>query len=141
MARSRSARLLLRSLWAIWGLIFVGLGIIGMIVPGMPTTGFMLLAAWCFSHSSPRLEAWLLRLPGVGQIVADHRAGLGMPRRAKVIATSMIVVACGFSAWRVERWWVAALMVTAGAVGVCWILWRVPTKERVLAERAARGAT
>ena len=53
---------------------------------------FFVVAAWCFSRSSPRLERWVLTLPHIGPMVRDYRAGLGMPRRAKLIAISMIVV-------------------------------------------------
>jgi len=71
----------------------------------------------------------------VGPLVADYRAGLGMPRRAKWVASSMICVACGFSALRVQRWWVAVAIAAVGLVGIGWICLRVPLKERVLAER------
>jgi hypothetical protein len=61
-----------------------------------------------------------------------------MPRRAKVVAVTMIVVAVGSSALVViERTAVSAVVLVAGAVGVWWVLVRVPTRERVLAERAA----
>lgn len=127
-----------RALWLVVGFVGVGLGAIGVVVPGLPTTGFFVFSAWCFSKSSPRFERWVLDLPGVGPLVRDARAGLGMPRRAKVIACTMIVVACGLSATvGVERAWLRATIVGAGLVGVAWVTWRVPTRERVLAERAA----
>ena len=49
-----------RLAWATLGLVCVGLGLIGVVVPGLPTTGFMVAAAAAFSKSSPRLEAWVL---------------------------------------------------------------------------------
>jgi uncharacterized membrane protein YbaN (DUF454 family) len=70
-------------------------------------------------------------------MVADHRAGLGMPRRAKVLACTMIVVFVGLSAGLaldgVARWVVVAL----GVVGVLYVAIRVPTREAVLAGRDA----
>ena len=120
------------------GFLAVGLGSLGVIVPGLPTTGFFVLAAWAFARSSPRFERWVLSLPMVGQLVKDSRAGLGMPRRAKVIAISMMVVAVGLSAGLALSWWPARLMVlAAGVVGVWYVGWRVPTRERVIAARAA----
>jgi uncharacterized protein len=116
----------------------VGLGTLGIVVPGLPTTGFFVLAAWAFSRSSPRLEQWVLDRPGVGPLVRDYRNGLGMPRRAKVIAITMLVVSCSLSAtFGVDRLVIRLVIVAAGAVGVAWILWRVPTRETVLARRAA----
>jgi uncharacterized membrane protein YbaN (DUF454 family) len=119
------------------GFAAVGLGTVGIVVPGLPTTGFFVLAAACFAKSSPRFERWVLDLPTVGPLVRDYRAGLGMPRRAKVLAISMMLTACVLSAWVVGRPVIGALIVGAGLVGTAYILWRVPTRERVLADRAA----
>jgi uncharacterized protein len=123
------------------GFAAVGIGMVGIVVPGLPTTGFFVLAAACFARSSPRFERWVLGLPTVGPLVRDYRAGLGMPRRAKVVAISMMTTACVLSAWVVGRPVVAALIVGAGLVGTAYILWRVPTRERVVAERAAAVGT
>lgn len=125
--------------WLAGGSVAVALGAVGVVVPGLPTTVFFILAAWCFSRSSPRLERWILDLPKIGPLVRDHRAGLGMPRRAKVIACSMIVVAVTASVvfalsspvWR-------GVVLAAGLTGVAYITWRVPTRERVLAQRTPR---
>ncbi len=120
------------------GFLAVGLGSVGVIVPGLPTTGFFVLAAWAFAKSSPRFERWVLSLPMVGQLVKDSRDGLGMPRRAKVVAISMMVVAVGLSAGLALSWWPARLVVVAaGVVGVWYVGWRVPTRERVIAAREA----
>ena len=112
------------------GFAAVGVGAIGVLVPGLPTTGFFVLAAWCFSRSSPRFEQWVLDLPHVGQLVRDHRAGLGMPRRAKAAAISMMWAAISLSSWVLrDRWPVAALVVALGVIGTWYLLRRVPTKR------------
>ena len=80
------------------GFTAVGLGTIGIVVPGLPTTGFFVLAAWCFARSSPRFERWVLGLPKIGPMVRDHRDGLGMPRKAKALAIGMMLTACSISA-------------------------------------------
>ena len=126
-----------RGAWCIVGVLAVAIGGIGVIVPGLPTTVFFIIAAWAFSKSSPRLEAWVLGLPRIGPMVHDHRNGLGMPRRAKFLATTMIVVFAGGSAWLVDSNVLRSAILAAGAIGIAYITLRVPSKERVLAERAA----
>ena len=104
-----------------------------MVVPGLPTTIFLIMAAGCYARSYPQLERWILDLPGVGQMVRDYRAGLGMPRRAKVWAISMIAAACGLSAGLlIDPVAVRLLVAAVGLVGVWFVGWRVPTRERVL---------
>jgi uncharacterized protein len=118
--------------------MFVGLGSIGVVVPGLPSTVFFLVAAWCFARSSERLERWLLELPGVGPLVRDARAGLGMPRRTKATAIAMMWTAIGVSAVLLSgRPVLAVVMLALGAIGTACILLVVPTRELVLAERAA----
>jgi uncharacterized protein len=125
-----------RAGWLAGGLVCVGIGGVGVVIPGLPTTVFFILAAWCFSKSSPRLEAWVLNLKGIGPMVRDHRAGLGMPRRAKVLATTCIVAFVGFALWfALEHPAARGVVGAAAVVGVAYIWWRVPTREVVLAER------
>lgn len=125
-----------RWLWFAAGWLAVGVGGIGVVVPGLPTTVFFIVAAWCFARSSPRFEQWVLDLPGVGQMVRDHRAGLGMPRRAKVIALTMMGTVVILSAVvLIDNAAVSATVLFAGAVGAWYILTRVPTRERVIEAR------
>ena len=119
---------LARSVWFGAGWLAVAVGGIGVVVPGLPTTGFMIIAAACFARSSPRFEQWVLRLPGVGRSVADYRAGIGMPRRAKITAISMMVIAISISAGLLlDNTALRLSIVAAGLVGVWYILRRVPT--------------
>jgi uncharacterized membrane protein YbaN (DUF454 family) len=132
---------LLRWAWFLVGWVAVGVGSLGIIVPGLPTTVFFIVAASCFARSSPRFERWVLELPRVGPLVRDYRAGLGMPRRAKQWAVGMIVVFAGLSAALArDAPLVAAGIAALGAVGVWYVVRRVPTRERVLAERAQPSA-
>lgn len=114
----------------------MAVGGVGIVVPGLPTTGFFILAAWCFSKSSPRMERWVLGLRGVGPMVQDYRDGLGMRRRAKTFAIGSMVLAGGLSiAFALDRPLIRGVVAGAVAIGVWYVGWMVPTTERVLAER------
>jgi uncharacterized protein len=117
------------------GWLAVVLGGIGIVVPVLPTTGFFVLAAACFARSSPRFERWVLDLPTVGPLVRDYREGLGMPRRAKVIAIAMMLTACALSSWTLGSPLAAAGVLGLGAIGTWYVGWRIPTREVVLARR------
>lgn len=83
------------------GCLMLVLGIIGALLPIMPTTIFLILAAWCFGRSSPRLEAWMLDHPRFGPVLRDWREHGAMPRRAKWMA-------CGGMAAGYALFWFAA---------------------------------
>lgn len=122
----------MRIVYLIGGFMAVGLGGLGLVVPGLPGTVFFIIAAWCFSRSSPRFEQWVLNLPTVGPMVADHRAGLGMPKRAKIVAISSITVAVTTSVvLAIDNTAVRILLVVLGAIGIWYVGLRVPTKVEV----------
>ena len=122
-----------RALWFVGGWVAVALGGVGVVVPGLPTTGFFIVAASCFARSSPRFEQWVLDLPQIGPLVRDHRAGLGMPRRAKVWAISMIVAMSTLSGVYALAHPVArSVLAVVAVVGVAYVALRVPTREVVL---------
>jgi uncharacterized membrane protein YbaN (DUF454 family) len=131
MAETRRAT---APLWFAGGLLSVGVGGVGVVVPGLPTTVFFIVAAACFSRSSPRFERWVLSLPKIGPTVGDYRAGLGMPRRSKVIAVAMILAVSTLSAV-LAAGWLGAAILALGLVGALYVTFRVPTRERMLAQR------
>ncbi len=127
-----------RAAWIGVGLVAVAVGGIGVIIPGLPSTIFFLFAAWCFARSNERLERWVLDLPGVGPLVRDARAGLGMPRRTKWSAVAIMWAAIALSTLVLRDRPVGLTVVAAlGVMGTLCILVVVPTRERVLAQRAA----
>lgn len=115
--------------WLTLGWIAVGIGGIGVVIPGLPTTVFMVFAAWCFSKSSPRFERWLLELPGIGPMISDYRDGLGMPKRAKISTLAMITVSVTLSAIVVDHSILRLAIIAAGIVGLYWVGMRVPTRS------------
>lgn len=90
-----------------------------MVLPGWPTTVWLLIAAFLFARSSPRFYAWLLRQRLFGPMVRDIRAGLGLPLRAKLVVIEMIVPIVGSSPvlLALSRPWIGAT-AAAGAVGI-----------------------
>lgn len=78
-----------------WGAL--ALGAVGVVLPVIPTTPFVLVAAWCFARSSERLHRRLLEHPTFGSLVREWEAHGVIPLRAKALATAMIVVVVGFA--------------------------------------------
>lgn len=77
---------LMRGIWLSAGLLFTLAGLIGAVLPLLPTTPFLILAAACFARSSPRLEARILNDPRFGPLVREWRARGAVPPRAKLLA-------------------------------------------------------
>jgi uncharacterized membrane protein YbaN (DUF454 family) len=73
----------MRFIWLIFGLASLAMGGLGVALPLLPTTPFVLLAAFCFAKSSPALHDWLLRSPAFGKAIRDWRANRAISRRAK----------------------------------------------------------
>jgi len=121
---------LLRFLWVGLGCLFVGLGAIGAVVPGMPTTVFLVLAAACFIRSSQRLYDWLISNKTFGPYLKDYREGKGIPRRAKVLALSMIVIFVSFAVfYAIEATQIKVLVGLIGLIGFLFVFFKVPAAK------------
>lgn len=77
---------LMRAVFLVLGIGFVALGFIGAFLPVLPTTPFLILAAACFTRSSPRLENWLLQHPRFGSLLRGWRERGAIPVKAKLMA-------------------------------------------------------
>ena len=78
--------------WRLAAIAALLLGMIGVVVPGLPTVPFLLLAAWCGSKGWPAMEAWLLAHPTYGETIRHWREHRAIPRRAKQAATLMMML-------------------------------------------------
>lgn len=87
---SKSNNLVLRWFWLIIGLLLTGLGLIGIFIPGLPTTIFMILAASCYFRSSQRLYSWVMNHKYFGYHVKNYRDKKGMPLKAKIMSLIMM---------------------------------------------------
>lgn len=119
-----------RTLFRILGGVAVLLGGIGVLVPGMPTTVFLIVASWAFAKSSPRLSAWLDR-SRLGTPLRRFRDTGAMPRRAKVAALLSMAAGVSVGAWGTSAHGpvVPVLVVALGLVGAWTVAFRVPTAE------------
>lgn len=105
---------MLRPIYFVSGVMLVALGVIGIFVPLMPTTSFLILAAWCFARSSRRAEAWLLNHPRLGPVIVAWRQNRAIARKHKAMSIGGMVV--GWSLFFITAhppWWLAALVALA----------------------------
>jgi uncharacterized protein len=102
------------------GSVCVALGVAGLFLPIVPTTPFLLLAAWCYARSSRRVYAWLMTNRWCGAYIRNYREGRGISRAHKTACLLLLWLAIGSTAgFAVTRWWVRlALLAIAVAVTV-----------------------
>lgn len=81
------------------------IGLVGIILPGLPTTIFLILATGCFAKSSPTLHQKLLKHPWFGPIIENWYRDKSIPRRAKQTAIAMIAVSYGFTWYSLDSLW------------------------------------
>ena len=125
-------------LWMLAGMLCLATGIIGIVVPLLPTTDFVLLAAYCFSRGSRRWESWLLQHPRFGPMVRDWRATRAVPLQAKWGATAMMLLSCSWAAWVLpaRTAWIPVLVCTLVAI----YLWTRPTRRTPQPENSVGDA-
>ena len=121
---------LVRFLWITLGSLFVAIGYIGIFVPGLPTTIFLILAAGCYIRSSKKLYNWLINNKLFGQYIRDYYEGKGMPLKAKISAISMIIIFCGFAViFAIDPILIDIIVALVGLTGILYISFKVPTKK------------
>lgn len=105
---------LMRGVFFGLGVMFFGLGLLGVVVPGLPTTVFILLAAYCWAKSSRRFYAYLLRHKIFGKMIIDWQERRAMPRFAKYMAWGMMSVSVVVLLFSLPdgKLWVAGLVGT-----------------------------
>ena len=119
-------------LWILLGSFFVMIGAIGAVVPGLPTTVFLILAAACYIRSSQKLYDWLIKNKTFGPYLKDYREGKGMPKNAKILAVSMIIIFAGYAViFAIEDLAIRILVAAFGIIGIFYVTFKVPVTEDI----------
>ena len=100
------------------GTIFVGIGIIGIFIPILPTTPFLLLAAACYARSSTRFYNWLINNKSIGAYIKNYREGRGVPLKVKVFTIFLLWVTILFSVFFVLLISLIKIILIIIAIGV-----------------------
>ncbi len=122
MSLGRRAR---RWLWLLLAYLALGLAIVGIFLPGLPTTPFVLLAAYAAARGSERLHAWMLAHRLYGPMIRDWQATGSVSRRAKQWAIGSMAVCAVIFFLTAPKWWMAAIGTGIMAVVGTW-LWLRP---------------
>lgn len=117
--------------WAWWLLAYasLGLGVIGVFLPGLPTVPFVLLSAFAAARGSGRLHRWLLAHRQFGPMIRDWQAHGAVSRRAKWLATAMMAACAAILFLTAPRGWMAAAGSAIMVIVATW-LWRRPEPRR-----------
>lgn len=123
--RSRLAKML----YGIAGGLALVLGVIGIFLPGLPTTPFILLAAACFAKASPRIHQWMLQHRLLGPMLRNWDQHRSLTRRTKYVAIISMLLMMGVSIWTfADQAWIQLVLLSVGAIGAIVVL-RIPTRE------------
>ena len=94
------------------GTVCVGLGVLGMFLPLLPTTVFLLMAAYCYSRSSERFHTWLLSNRLFGSYISNYKSGQGISMRQKVSTITILWASIGLSIWLTSAsFWITLLLI------------------------------
>ncbi|HOC10918.1 YbaN family protein [Thermomonas sp.] len=114
-----------RFLWALLAWVSLILGIIGAVLPVMPTVPFILLSAFAATRGSDRLRGWLVAHPTFGRAILDWEQNGAVTRKAKWIASAMMSISSLSMAYFAPRPWMAAIGIGCMALVTLW-LWCRP---------------
>lgn len=113
-------------LLVISGTISLGVGLAGIFLPLVPTTGPLLLAAACYMRGSDRLYRWLINHRLLGRYIRSYREHKAMPLKAKIWAIGVLWATLAISMITVGGWVVVSILAAVGVL-VTWIIARIPT--------------
>ncbi len=117
-------------MWLV-GTVSLLLGLIGIVLPGLPTTPFVLLAAACFARASPRLHQWMRNNRWVGPSLRDWERHRSLTLRIKAVALGSMAVMVSLSVWTFQgKPLVQGALIVAALLGVWVVAWLIPTRAQ-----------
>jgi len=115
-------------LWTLMGFLFLGLGVVGVAMPVLPTTPFVLLAAMCFSTGNSKIARWLHRNPFFGPYIENYRTKQGVKKSLKIISILFVWTGLLISMAVTQTLWIVVMLAVVG-VGVTIHLLMIKTKK------------
>ncbi len=120
---------MLRILYGALGWFSLALGVLGVLLPILPTTPFILLAAFFFAKSSPRMHAWLLASPMFGPLILDWQRGGVIRKPAKWLATFFILLSFGSLTFLTKAPVIGKVILDFIGAGVLIFIWSRPSAK------------
>ena len=103
------------------GSVLLALGILGIFLPMLPTTPFLLLSAAAWVKASPSLYKWLMNHRVFGEYIRNYREHRAIPLRVKVLSVSLVWLTIGYSIFAVvDKWWWAQVLLFLLAIAISW---------------------
>ena len=135
-----STKRLRKTLLIVCGTLCVSLGTLGIFLPLLPTTPFLLLAAICYSRSSERLYHWLVTNRWFGEYIRTYREGKGIPLKQKIFTILLMWMVMGFAAWHAtSQLWVSVLLLGIALAVTIHLLWMKTYRPEVKKVESRRG--
>lgn len=128
-----------RILWVTGGTLSFVIGIIGIVVPILPTTPLIILACFCYGKSSPGLHRWLTTNKYFGKYIQDYQRGHGVPMHIKLYAVALVWMGIISSLFVIPLFLVRALMITIGIGVTIFILTSPLLKEKDMPVHPVHG--
>ena len=116
-----------KSLFVIGGTIFLAFGCVGIVLPILPTTPFLLLSAACYYKGSERMHRWILDNKWFGNYIRNYKEGKGLPFKTKIFTLATLWLVIVYSAFFVINLFILQMVLLAIAVGVSLHIITLPT--------------
>ena len=119
------------------GCISLGLGVLGIFLPMLPTTPFLLLSAAAWVKASPSLYEWLINHKVFGEYIRNYREHRAIPLHVKIVSVTLVWLTIGYCIFAVvDEWWWAQVLMTLLAIGISWHILSFKTlKKAEIGER------